>query len=234
MFTYLLRLTLLSVGLLFITPTITDAMATLGIYKVMSFYDNIGMPENCSGDLNGVSFTLNGEKVKLRTELGFINDGRGRHIGGGYVRLMSQNETKDYLSFPIGKKESFAVQKITTDTGEEFLIVITSVNAVSDSALSRFWLVGKRNNQYITYVTRESLKQAGLLYQSIGCDVTNGEIQVKGYAPIHSRDLYPPGDNRMTYKGHKTRREGHVLYVNQVRLFWDVNAQWFGIRLIDD
>ena len=223
----------MSVCFLFISSTVTHAISMLGIYKIMSIRDYAGVRSSCNGDLNGASFTLNGEKLKLRTELGFITEYNERHIGGGYVRLMSEDGVIDYLSFPIGKKESFLVHKITTDTGNEFLIVNTRVNAASDSALRRFWLVGKYNNQYITYATQNSLNQAGLLYQDISYDVTNGEIQVKGFAPYHSRDYYPRGDNRLTYKGHRVTEYHGELYVNQVRLFWDDNAQWFGIRLID-
>ena len=209
-------------------------MSMLGMYKIMAIHDNIGFEkESCSGNLNGVFFTLNGEKLKLRTEIGFIVNNSSRHIGGGYVRLMSEDESKDYLSFPIAKKESFVVHKITTDTGNEFLIVNTRVIAATDSGLRRFWLIGKYNNQYITYATQNSLNQAGLLYQDISCDVKNGEIQISGFAPYHSRDFYPD-DNKLTYKGHKATEEyAGELYINQVRFFWDDSAQWFGVRLID-
>lgn len=227
-------ISILSALLLFTVPATVNATSMLGIYKVMSFSDNIGIREDCSGDLNGAVFTLNGERLKLRTELGYINYHNGRHIGGGYVRLMSADGSKDYLSFPIGKMESLVVHKITTDTGADFLTVSTRLNAVSDSALKRFWLVGKYGNQYISFATQDSLKQAGLLCQDIDVDVLGGEIRVKGYIPYHSRDYYPIGDNRLTYKGHKVVEDRGDLYVNQVRLFWNDSAQWFGIRLIDE
>lgn len=224
---------LLSALLLFTIPTTVNATSMLGIHKVMSFRDNIGMPEDCSGDLNGTVFTLNGERLKLRTELGYIHYHNGRHIGGGYVRLMSADESNDYLSFPIAKMESFVAHKITTDTGAEFLTISTRINAVSDSALKRFWLVGKYGNQYISFASEDSLKQAGLLYQDIDVDVLGGEIKIAGYAAYHSRDFYPNGDNRLTYNGHKAIDDRGELYINQVRLFWNDSAQWFGIRLID-
>ena len=192
------------------------AMYFTGMQETMSF---IQIPKlEISGDINGKVFTLNGEKLKLVPYLSNTTD--------KYVKLMSQDGRKVYLSFPVEKCPFFRVYKIYSDN-QDFLLILEGKQAVSDSLCTGAWLVGKYKGNYTSFISIDTLKNAGLLFQTIVPAVNNNEISLIGIA--RDRDCRDG-----SYKGHLVRDYSRgYCKVNTAALFWDNNAQWFGIRVDD-
>ena len=215
-------------------PGVGAASTLSGFHKIMEIRDyphGDGAPAHM-GDVNGVSFTLNGKPLCLVPDVMF-NYSRGGHISSGVVRFMSEDKRQEYLSFSVGTCPKFLAYKFQNNDGQEFLLLISGVLGVSDSACRNFWLVGGYGNQYVTFATLDSAVNAGLLYEDIGPSIENGELRITGYARDRSCRTYDPqtGQQRYSFKGHPAYLCGAAdCYINWISFFWNSDAQWFGIR----
>ena len=180
------------------------------------------------GNCKSTNFTLDGDKLQLNTDLLSLLSLRGNmHINGGYIRLMSQDKRSDYMSFPIENCPFFDSYKFSNSSGKEFMLIISGKCGASDSVCTGLWVVGNHQGNYITYVSLDTIRNAGLVFQTITPEIVNGELRLIGIARDRdSRSGY--------YHGHTARPYSLAYYyINEVRLFWDDSANWFGIRLID-
>lgn len=213
-------------------PGIGAASTLSGLHKIMEIYD---IPVGGSvdhKDVNGVSLTLNGKQLRLVPTLSFDYH-HENHILGGYVHLMGI-DGQDYLSFPVEKWPLFQVHKFQNDAGQEFLLLLSKANAVTDCACRGLWVVGGYGNQYVAFVTTDSVLKAGLLYEDIHPSIENGDLRLLGIARDRDCRTYDPQTGLWLegiFKGHPVQPYG-IAYcqVNWVSLFWNSDAQWFGIR----
>ncbi|MBR6268002.1 MAG: hypothetical protein IKR28_06685 [Selenomonadaceae bacterium] len=216
-----------------VVATSAEALQLTGIDSVMRIANNNGINAPCEGDLGGSIFLLNNEEVKLQP---YLEMHKSKNVGG-YIKLISRDGSRDYLSFSVSPSTSVSAYKITSDEGRDFLLFWTYRDAANgSSSCDSMWLVGKVENNYVTYATKVSLDKAGLLYSDIIPAVHSGQLEITGYTRCYGTPgggWGPMGDK---YKGKRFRFiDEHKMFatVNSVFFFWDEKAKWFGIRLVE-
>lgn len=75
------------------------------------------------------------------------------------------------------------------------------------------WLVGKHGDKYVTYATKATLEQAGLLYDDIEPQMTNGQLEIVGVARCYGNSL------GSKYYGRRYQRIGKAHATVWLRLF---------------
>lgn len=222
----------LGVLMLFVT-TSAEALQLTGLDKVMMIKNHNGLAVPCEGDLSGSIFYLNNEEIKLKPYLVMVK----QKNAGGYIKLISRDGSREYLSFSVKPNTSVRAYKITSDEGRDFLIFLTYQDAANGSSLcDGMWLVGKVDDKYVTYATKATLDRAGLLYSDIIPDVNSGQLEITGYTRCYGTVDKGWGPTEDKYKGKRFRFLGEdKMYatVNSVYFFWDDEAKWFGVRLVE-
>ena len=144
----------------------------------------------------------------------------------GVLRLMSRNGTRDYLSFTAYDGDNagigYKIRKIyTTFPSMQFFEIIADVGDQAKNC--GYWIIGKKDGQWVTYVSIDSLAAMGYTpgeWHQISTALNN---DATGRFILTSRHEYMPPGAQYGYQ----RKFAVDL---QLQLFWDQNAQWFGIR----
>ncbi len=216
-----------------VVATSAEALQLTGMDSVMRITNHNGTGTSCEGDLGGSVFLLNNEEVKLQTYL----EMHQWKNAGGYIKLISRDGSRDYLSFPVKPHTSVRAYKITSDEDRDFLLFWTYQDAANGSSLcDSMWLVGKVDGKYVAYATKASLDKAGLLYSNISPEVHSGQLEITGYTRCYGTPEGGWGPMGDEYKGKRFRFiDKYQMYatVNSVFFFWDDKAKWFGIRLVE-
>ena len=139
---------------------------------------------------------------------------------------MSRNGTRDYLSFTAYDGDNagigYKIRKIyTTFPSMQFFEIIADVGAHAKNC--GYWIIGKKDGQWVTYVSIDSLTAMGYTpgeWHQISTALNN---DATGRFILTSRHEYMPPGAQYGYQ----RKFAVDL---QLQLFWDQNAQWFGIR----
>lgn len=132
-----------------------------------------------------------------------------------YVTLESADGNTVYFTFPAGMR--FYVTEIHTEEPERIFWLVEARVGVSDDSCKSFNLIGRCGDTYVTYVTIDDLHAAGLIGYEVWWKVEDDELIVEGWKRSRSEDRW-----RHKYKWHSQ--------LDEIRLFWDEDAQWFGIR----
>lgn len=212
----------LIVSIMIAVSNTADAASFIKMDNISSF-SQMPIEDGVSGDITEKLFSLNGKKMRLKPKLNFS----AYTIAGGCVEILDAVSGERYASFPVAKWPYFRAKKLIADTGEEFVFVQAGRRAVSDSACDGIWLFGLHKGSYVIFVTIDTINKAGLLYEDISSNIEDGELKLLGYA----RDRSCVNGK---FKGHSAYPIGVADYgINSTYLFWDENAQWFGIRKAD-
>lgn len=217
------------------TPTWAQEGVWLkSLIPVFSIENKTGLDENCTGDLMWSNFTYEDEVLGLEPELRMYNAGGCRKNGGGRIKLIAGN--KECMSFPVNQDESVKADLIQTNQKKAFLLIRTYKDSANgSSSCKNMWLIGKTGDGFVTYATKATLDQAGLVYDDIVPKVHDGQLEIMSIARCYAMGVNgtrgPIGEK---YRGHKI----HILdswyaAANSVYFFWDENAQWFGFRLVE-
>ena len=192
--------------LMLITGAPAFAMTFTGAEHVMQIGVDMGTRE-LKGETSATVTDLDG------TELVFA-----LHDTGSFKTNFASFESADgahvYLTFPAGMRLS--VKEITTDEPRRRFWLARTGIGVSVDTCSSFCLLGRYGDTYVNYVSLDDLWAAGLVGHEVLWKVEDGELVVEGWKRNWGEDLERTG-------------EMHSL-VGEVRLFWDDDAQWMGIR----
>ena len=131
-----------------------------------------------------------------------------------YVTLESADGETVYCTFPAGMR--FSVKEIHAEDPERKFWLTRTCVGISDDACKGFRLIGRDDDTYVEYLTLEDLQEAGLSGYEVYWRVEDGEIVVTGWVRNRGRELAFTG--KMDSK------------VDEVRLFWDEDAERIGIR----
>lgn len=196
------------------TMTLANAAPLVSMQEVMSFFQ---VPtSSISGDVEGQQFDFHGEMVQLKP---YLQDDDGT-IAGGSVHLESVNDEKTYFTFPLTSFPFFTAYKITDDEGTDFLLIESGKAHATNFECTGLWLIGLYKNQYVTFANLDTVRRAGLQFQTIVPSIAGGELNLMGIVP----------DNpSFVWHGYGLHA-GLVPQMTNVQLFWDDKAQWFGIR----
>jgi len=185
----------------------------------MTFKDNgtVFLARNNRGD-NTIGVMGNSEVYVLSStgeKLKFV-----RHFedyNNAYIKLMSADGQKDYLSFPVKKyiSSTISVKEVQGINPNIKFWIVRSIHGVSDSACDGFWVIGPYENKYIPYVTLDGLQKAGLEGYEVSSKITNGYFQIQGFVRNRGNDLSRTGEMDSLK--------------STMLLFWDDEAHWFGI-----
>lgn len=124
------------------------------------------------------------------------------------LQLMSQDGKQVYLSFCASEKDGvgFTVREIRTlNPAKAFYEIHATVGAHEQTC--GYWIIGKHNGQWVTYISLESLVPMG--------------YDLNGYHQLHSR-INENNSGRLIL--------GDAII--QFEFFWDDAAQWFGVRCL--
>lgn len=227
------RLMLVLGVMMTVVASSAEALQLTRMDSVMKISNHNGLAASCEGDIGGSTFLLNNEEVKLQTYL----EMHKQKNAGGYIKLISRDGSRDYLSFPVKPHTSVRAYKITSDEGRDFLLFWTYQDAANGSSLcDSMWLVGKVDGKYVTYATKASLDKAGLLYSNISPEVHSGQLEITGYTRCYGTPEGGWGPLGDKYKEKHFRffdKQQMYATVNSVFFFWDDQAKWFGIRLVE-
>ncbi len=148
------------------------------------------------------------------TELVFIVHDEG-NWKTNYVTLTSADGETEYCSFPLGAR--FSVKEIHADFPDRVFWLARTGIGVSDDTCKSLCLIGRYGDTYVSYVTLDDLRDAGLVGHEVWWKVEEGELVVTGWKRSRSEDMWR----------HNKKWDAQL---DEVRLFWDDEAQWFGIR----
>lgn len=144
----------------------------------------------------------------------------------GTLRLMSRDGKHDYMSFInyVGAKDGvgYKIRTIrTTDPDMTFFEINADVGAHAMNC--GYWLIGKHDGQWVTYVSLDSLATMGYTIGEWHQIRTKIDEDGTGrFILISSHEYLPPGAQYQYQRKHAVDL--------QLELFWDENAQWFGMR----
>lgn len=189
--------------------------------------------ELVSGYFEKLTFQFNGMVICLLSHLQFSRN----DIIGGSIEMMNAETKECYMVFAIEKWPYFRIKKIMTDDLNEFLLIQSGKNSVSDNVCTGLWIVGKLDNEIFPFIDIKVLKKIGLIYQDIASSIEDGAIKLLGYA--RDRDCRIWSQNREII-GYQYR--GHIAYpifmgdcgINAVHITWNNSSMKFFIRLEDD
>lgn len=140
---------------------------------------------------------------------------------GTYLKLMSADKTHDYLSFISnnGTTATFRVKSLTTvDPAMKLWEVKARGTDMHGYANEGYWLVGLKNNKYVTYISQDSLNEMGYgknpqySTYALRTQVINGHYYIDA------------GHARTETTGSTELR---TILDFSVRADWDDQAQWF-------
>lgn len=169
-------------------------------------------PKMSEGNTNAVVKDLDGKKLRFQV----IDVDTNVPLQRWWIKFTSKDKKEDYFSFPIGYRSG--VTEITTKNPDKKFWIIESVVGESSWNCIGFWIIGKYGDSYVNYVSLDSLIQAGLGPNNLVFHVNNdGTIKV-----IQQHRNY----------GDEIRKNGGRMFntIKTVTLFWDDQAQWWGIR----
>lgn len=144
----------------------------------------------------------------------------------GTLRLMSRDGKHDYMSFInyVGAKGGvgYKIRTIrTTDPDMTFFEINANVGAHAMNC--GYWLIGKHDGQWVTYVSLDSLATMGYIIGEWHQIRTKIDEDGTGrFILISSHEYLPPGAQYQYQRKHAVDL--------QLELFWYENAQWFGMR----
>lgn len=146
----------------------------------------------------------------------------------GTLRLTSADGRQDYLYFiPYDGKMGgvgYAIRPIyTIFPSMTFIEIIADVGAHAKNC--GYWLIGKHNGQWVTYISIDSLAQMGYTPGEWHQIHTAANKDATGRFILTSQHEYmPPGAQ------YEAQRKFAVDL--KLQIFWDQDAQWFGLRVI--
>lgn len=128
----------------------------------------------------------------------------------GVLQLTSQDGQAAYLALASTEKDpyaaSYTIRKFgITNPAKAFYEIHATAGAHEQTC--GYWIVGKHNGQWVTYISLESLVPMG--------------YDFNGYHQLHSR-INENNSGRLIL--------GDAII--QFEFFWDDAAQWFGVRRI--
>lgn len=122
-----------------------------------------------------------------------------------------------------GRNEgSYGVHEIITENPRMILYQITATSG-AHAMNNGYWLVGKHKGKWVKFISLDNLAKMGhtpLEWHQIESRITNtGNMRI-----ISSHEYLPPGVIYQVYRKHAVDMV--------VELFWDKNAQWFGMKRV--
>ena len=182
------------------------AMTFTDVERIMHVGVNMGTRE-IVGDMSAIGMDSDGAGLRFT----YHNLGDYRM---NFVTVSSLDGETDYFSLPVGVR--FEVREIhTEDPARTFWLARTGLG-VSEDTCTSFCLMGRYGDTYVAYVTLDDLRKAGLVGHEVWWKVEDGELIVQGWKRNRGKEL--------------ERTEEMDSLVGEVRLFWDDEAQWMGIR----
>ena len=128
----------------------------------------------------------------------------------GVLQLTSQDGKAAYLALASTEKDpyaaSYTIRKFGITNSEKAFYEIHATAGAHEQTCG-YWIVGKHNGQWVTYISLESLVPMG--------------YDFNGYHQLHSR-INENNSGRLIL--------GDAII--QFEFFWDDAAQWFGVRRI--
>lgn len=129
----------------------------------------------------------------------------------GVLQLTSQDGQAAYLALASTEKDpyaaSYTIRKFgITNPAKAFYEIHATAGAHEQTC--GYWIVGKHNGQWVTYISLESLVPMG--------------YDLNGYHQLHSR-INENNSGRLIL--------GDAII--QFEFFWDDAAQWFGVRCLE-
>lgn len=217
----------------FMMSNIASAASLVQMDMIMYFSQPPHGQGQISGNAASTLISLNGQKLRLTPSFQFSD----KKIIGGSIKLLNTDTGQEILSLPLEKFPYFRAKKIAADTGEEFLLLQRGRVSVSDSVCSGLWIVGLHKGGYVSFVNIDAVQKAGLVFQDISSKLEDGELKLTGFARDRDCRIYDSTWRNTIgyqYKGHPAYpADPGNCEINSTYLFWDPQAQWFGIRQAD-
>lgn len=170
---------------------------------------------------NQLNTTYGGERLK------FIE-----YTRDGLLKLMSRDNNNDYLSFTnfdgkdYNSGVTYGIRKIETINPKMTFFEITASRGAHGKNCG-YWIIGKHNGQWVTYISLDNLAAMG--YTSGKWHTIQTNINSDGTGRlifISSHTYMPPGAKY----GYQSRSVNDF----KIQLFWDQDAQWFGMKSLEN
>lgn len=146
------------------------------------------------------------------------------HADKYILKLMSRDNKHDYLSFLNYRTkkgaQSYGIRIIKTDDPNRTFYEITATEGAHGRNCG-YWLIGRYKDSWVTFISIDHLRKMGF-DPGLENRMTS-EITPDGKIIFTNEHSYMPPGGRYGYQ----RRFAPDL---RLELFWDEDAQWFGIR----
>lgn len=147
-------------------------------------------------------------------------------LQNGTLKLMSRDGRHDYMSFTgydgTNAGIGYAVREIyTINPSMKFFEI--NANCGAHAKNCGYWVVGKRDGNWVCFVSIDSLAQMGYTSGEWHQIKTSFNEDATGRFLLTSQHEYMPPGAQFQYQ----RKFAVDL---RLQLFWDQNARWFGIR----
>lgn len=171
-----------------------------------------------------------GEATHLYSKGDYLNlNAEGERVSfikqdDGVLRMYSRDGKHDYLSFTgyYGDNGgiSYNIRKIELKDPNKVLLEINATQG-AHAKNAGYWIIGKYKGKWVTFISLDTLANYGYTvgeWHSIG-----SSVNYYGNLILTSQHEYMPPGARF---GYEMRRANDFV----ANLFWDENAQWFGIK----
>jgi hypothetical protein len=166
------------------------------------------------GTKNVLTMNYEGEKVKFVLQ------------SNGVLQLSDQSGRTKYLSFTSYNGSNagigYAIRPIYTIFPSMTFIEINA-NQGAHAMNCGYWIVGKRDGQWVTYVSLDSLATMGYTPNKWHQIATAANEDATGRFLLTSSHEYMPPGAQYGYQ------RQHAVDL-RLQLFWDQNARWFGLK----
>lgn len=144
----------------------------------------------------------------------------------GVLRMYSRDGMHDYLSFTgyYGSNSGigYKIRKIEVRDPDKVLFEINADQG-AHAKNAGYWIVGKYKGKWVTFVSLDTLAQYG--YTVGEWHALSTDVDSFGNLILTSVHEYMPAGAQY---GYQMKRAVDF----RAQLFWDANAQWFGIKRI--
>lgn len=182
-------------------------------------------------EVQAINFLSPIDQVSLymNTQVEFKDHGENLHfidLRNGKILLMCEGSNNPYLTLEnnLGVTEGVAygiTRFCTSDLSKVFYEITASTGAHGRAC--GYWIVGRNDGQWVTYVSLDNLATMGYTLDKWHTISTRINANNDGCLILTSKHEYmPPGAKY----GYEIQR---VIDL-KLELYWDEDAQWFGMR----
>lgn len=180
--------------------------------KIICFLFAILLLGMCTAQ--AATFSVLGDLTEIKDRLAMDDVVFVRNKKDKILNIIDKNNNK-VLTFYIESPFCYVKKIVCKNPDKVFYEIKDPIGAHGE--LAGYWLIGQHNENWVVYVNLESLRSMGAHFCTWRTEAKGGTLLIPTF------NYVPPSRDSVNVNNH----------VN-IELFWDDDAQWFGMRRVDE